>query len=71
VQEVLDTVQRVTGRPVRAVDAPRREGDPARLVADARRARQVLGWTPRYADLDTIVAHAWTWERKVATAGGE
>jgi UDP-glucose 4-epimerase len=68
VQEVLDTVQRVTGRPVRAVDAPRREGDPARLVADARRARQVLGWTPRYADLDTIVAHAWAWERKVAAA---
>jgi UDP-glucose 4-epimerase len=68
VQEVLDTVRRLTGRPVHAVDAPRREGDPARLVADARRARQVLGWAPRYADLDTIVAHAWAWEQKVVAA---
>ncbi len=68
VQQVIDTVQRVTGRPVRAVDASRREGDPARLVAESRRAREVLGWVPRYADLDTIVAHAWAWEQKVAAA---
>jgi UDP-glucose 4-epimerase len=68
VQEVLDTVRRLTGRPVHAVDAARREGDPARLVAESRRAREVLGWVPRYADLDTIVAHAWAWEQKVVAA---
>ena len=70
VQEVIDSVQRVTGRTVRAIDAPRREGDPARLVADSRSAREVLHWEPRFADLDTIVAHAWAWEQKQASLAG-
>jgi UDP-glucose 4-epimerase len=64
VQEVLDTAERVTGRRVPAEDAPRREGDPARLVADAALARSVLGWSPRHADLETIVRHAWQWEQR-------
>lgn len=63
VQEVIDTARRVTGRAVKVIDAPRRDGDPARLVADSTRARSVLGWQPRYAALDTILAHAWAWER--------
>jgi UDP-glucose 4-epimerase len=66
VQEVIDTVERVTGRSINAIDAPRRAGDPARLVADSRAARAALDWQPRYADLATIVTHAWAWERKVA-----
>ncbi|MDH4572902.1 UDP-glucose 4-epimerase GalE [Salinicola acroporae] len=64
VQEVLDAVERVTGRPVPSEDAPRRAGDPANLVADSRAAKSVLGWNPQYADIDTIVAHAWAWEQK-------
>lgn len=64
VQEVLDTVAVVTGKAVPAEDAPRRDGDPARLVADAALARSVLGWKPRYADLETIVRHAWQWEQR-------
>ena len=63
VQEVLDAAARVTGLPVPTEDAPRREGDPARLVADASLARSVLGWQPRHADLETIVGHAWQWEQ--------
>ena len=66
VQEVIDTAERVTGRKIPVIDAPRRAGDPARLVADARRAREQLGWQPQYADLDTIVAHAWRWEQQGA-----
>ncbi len=66
VQEVIETAQRVTGRPIPVVEGPRRPGDPARLVADATLARQRLGWQPRYASLDTIVAHAWGWEQKMA-----
>jgi UDP-glucose 4-epimerase len=66
VQEVIDTVQRVTGRTIAAIDAPRRAGDPARLVADSTAARQALKWQPHYADLATIVAHAWAWERRVS-----
>lgn len=64
VQQVLDAVQKVSGRKVSVIDGPRREGDPARLVADSKRARQVLNWKPTYTDLDTIVAHAWQWELK-------
>lgn len=69
VQEVIDTVQRVTGRVIPAHDAPRREGDPPRLVANSRLARQVLGWQPKYADLETIVEHAWKWEQEFFCKG--
>ncbi len=66
VQEVIDAARRVTGQPITVIDAPRRDGDPARLVADATLARQQLGWTPQFPALDTLVAHAWGWEQKVA-----
>jgi UDP-glucose 4-epimerase len=66
VQQVIDTARDVTGRDIRVVDGPRRAGDPSVLVADSRRARQHLGWTPAYPDLRTIVAHAWAWEQRQA-----
>jgi UDP-glucose 4-epimerase len=66
VQQVIDTARDVTGRDIRVVDGPRRAGDPSVLVADSRRARQHLGWTPAYPDLRTIVAHAWAWEQRHA-----
>lgn len=62
VQEVIETAQRVTGSTIAAVDAPRREGDPDRLVADATQAKKILGWQPQFTDLDEIVAHSWAWE---------
>ncbi len=68
VQEVIDTAERVTGRAVAVVNAPRRMGDPARLVADASWARSQLGWQPRYPDLVTIVEHAWHWEQQTCAA---
>jgi UDP-glucose 4-epimerase len=64
VLQVVDAVRRVTQREVKVEDAPRRAGDPARLVADSRRIRQELGWSPQYAGLDTIVAHAWAFEQR-------
>jgi UDP-glucose 4-epimerase len=64
VQEVIAAAGRVTGRDIPVVDAPRREGDPARLVADSRQARKALGWSPAYADLDLIIRHAWGWETR-------
>jgi UDP-glucose 4-epimerase len=64
VQEVIDSARYVTGREIPLLDAPRREGDPPRLVADASLARRVLDWQPRYAALETIIAHAWQWERQ-------
>ncbi|WP_298929770.1 UDP-glucose 4-epimerase GalE [uncultured Ramlibacter sp.] len=70
VNEVIDAVRRVTGHPVPVRDDPAREGDPPALVADATLARAELGWQPRYADLDTIVAHAWQWEQRLHSTTG-
>jgi UDP-glucose 4-epimerase len=67
VREVLQAVERVNGAPLAVTYGPRREGDPAAIVAGAERVRQVLGWQPRHADLDFIVETALNWERKLAT----
>lgn len=64
VQEVIDAVENVSGKQVTVIDGPRREGDPARLVADAKRAKNILAWHPEYTSLETIVRHAWQWESK-------
>lgn len=62
VQVVIDTAQRVTGRKVAVINEPRSACDPSRLMADASFVRQQLGRKPKFADLDTIVVHAWAWE---------
>jgi UDP-glucose 4-epimerase len=59
VREVIEAARRVTGHPIPADDAPRREGDPAVLVAASDRARKLLGWRPMHTELDRIVADAW------------
>lgn len=64
VQEVIDAAERVTGCKISVINGPRREGDPARLVADSGLARAQLGWQPQYADLGTIIEHAWKWEMR-------
>ena len=66
VKEVIDTARHVTGRNIQVVEGPRRAGDPPRLVADASLARMQLSWDPQYADLATIIEHAWGWEQKQA-----
>jgi UDP-glucose-4-epimerase GalE len=63
VREVIDAVERVTGRTVPWTLAPRRAGDPAVLYAAAQKAKSELRWTPRYADLDAIVGTAWAWHQ--------
>ncbi|HEX7086988.1 MAG TPA: UDP-glucose 4-epimerase GalE [Vicinamibacterales bacterium] len=61
VREVIETVRTVSRQDVPFEPAPRRAGDPPMLVADASRAREVLGWEPKYPELSTIVEHAWRW----------
>ena len=61
VREVIDAARRVTGREIKVVEEGRRAGDPPQLVAASERVREVLGWTPRKPDLDTMIADAWAW----------
>lgn len=64
VREVIEAARRITGRDIQVRLAPRRAGDPARLVADAGRARDLLGWQPRHSALERIIADAWGWEQR-------
>lgn len=64
VQEVIEAVEKVSGKHVKVINGPRREGDPARLVADSKRAKSLLAWSPEYTSLEAIVRHAWQWENK-------
>ena len=62
-REVIAAVEAATGKSLPLSLAERRPGDPPELVADPRRARSLLGWTPQHSDLETIVETAWTWLR--------
>ncbi len=65
VREVIASVQRVTGRTIKVLEEPRRPGDPAVLVASSAKIQQELGWQPKFAELDTIVATAWAWHQQL------
>ncbi len=63
VREVIAACEKVSGKPIPVEESPRRAGDPARLIASAEKARTKLGWKPQYAELETILQHAWNWEQ--------
>jgi UDP-glucose 4-epimerase len=67
VLEVIEAARRVTGRTIKMVQAQRRAGDPPSLVADASKARRVLGWQPARADIEGIVRDAWNYEQRRAS----
>ena len=71
VLEVLDAVDRVTNLTIERQLGPRRAGDPASLISDNQRIMATLPWVPRHADLDTIVAHALAWERRLTELRGD
>ena len=62
VKEVVDTARRVTGREIRAVEEPRRPGDPPELVASSDRIRDELAWVPEKS-LEAMIADAWAWHQ--------
>ena len=64
VLEVIDSVRRVTGKSITVEECPRRPGDPAVLVASSEKIKAELGWKPKFAQLDQIVASAWEWHQK-------
>lgn len=66
VRALVEMARRITRHPIPAVEAERRPGDPAFLVADSGKIRRELGWQPRYEDITTIIETAWAWHRKEA-----
>jgi UDP-glucose 4-epimerase len=63
VREVIDSAQRITGRPIPVVEADRRPGDPPRLVASSAKAKNLLHWAPQFTEIDRIVETAWNWHQ--------
>ena len=64
VRQVIETCEKVSGKKIKAVEKPRRPGDPPRLVAAAQKAARELGWKPKFPKLEDIVATAWAWHVK-------
>jgi UDP-glucose 4-epimerase len=66
VREVIELARKVTGKPIPAIEADKRPGDPAVLIASSDKIKEALGWKPQYEDLETIIKTAWVWHRKEA-----
>jgi UDP-glucose 4-epimerase len=66
VREVIELARKVTGKPIPAIEADKRPGDPAILIASSDKIKKNLGWKPEYEDLETIIKTAWKWHQKEA-----
>jgi UDP-glucose 4-epimerase len=64
VREVIACCERVTGKPIKVVEKPRRAGDPARLIAGSDKVKRELGWAPKFGSIDKIVESAWAWHQR-------
>ncbi|MDE6208567.1 MAG: UDP-glucose 4-epimerase GalE [Lachnospiraceae bacterium] len=64
VKEVIETARNVTGHEIPAKICERRAGDPARLIASSRKAKDILGWNPQHNDLSEIISTAWNWHKR-------
>lgn len=65
VLQIIETAKKVVGRDIRVVYDERRAGDPAEFIGSNVKAREVLGWVPRYSDIETILRDAWNWHQKM------
>ena len=63
VREIVALARKVTGHAIPVIERPRRGGDPAVLVASSDKARSILGWNPKYSDVESILASAWQWHK--------
>lgn len=64
VKEIIATAREVTGKDIKVIEGDRRPGDPPALVGSATKAREILGWNPEYADITSIITHAWNWHQQ-------
>jgi UDP-glucose 4-epimerase len=63
VRQIVDLARKVTGHPIPVRECPRRVGDPAVLIASSEKIRRLLGWNPKYSDVESIIASAWEWHK--------
>lgn len=64
VREVIETARKVTKKPIPAEESDRRPGDAPILIGSSAKVKRILNWQPQYADLETIIAHAWQWHQQ-------
>ena len=64
VREVIETAKQVTGKEIKIVESDRRPGDPPILVGSSDKARTILGWNPKYPNVNEIISHAWQWHQQ-------
>ena len=70
VREVIELARKLTGKPIPAIEADRRPGDPAILIASSDKIKKKLSWKPKFEDLENIIKTAWIWHQKEANTGG-
>ncbi|MDQ6631980.1 MAG: UDP-glucose 4-epimerase GalE [Verrucomicrobiota bacterium] len=71
VREVIETCEKICGKKIPAIEEPRRAGDPPKLVAAAGKAKNELGWQPKFTKLEQIVQTAWDWHKKHPNGYGD
>lgn len=64
VAEIINATKRATNHEIKVVETPRRAGDPAILIADNKKAKDILGWELKHSDIDTVLRSAWAWYQK-------
>jgi UDP-glucose 4-epimerase len=69
VKQVIEVAKKVTGVDFKVTEVERRAGDPPELIADSKKAREILKWEPKYFDLETIISSAWNWHKQLNKAG--
>lgn len=65
VLEIIEAARRITGKEIKVSFEERREGDPPALIESNKKALDVLGWQPKYSDVDNIITTAWNWHKKI------
>ena len=71
VREIIQAVEKITGKKVPVIESPRRAGDPPALFADSSKAQKELGWTPKYMDAESVIATAWKWHQSHPNGYGD
>ena len=71
VREIIQAVEKITGKKVPVIESPRRAGDPPALFADSSKAQKELGWTPKFMDAESVIATAWKWHQSHPNGYGD